>query len=139
MRNHQVELSVLEVGGLGILLREMNRQATLPGQPVRIAQRRRRGIQRVNLCVGKLLAVSRRTGTAKTTQIEYPQVNQCCATGEDWASLEPITLANLDDIEYWDVKLEEVIQLSLAQSKMLRELGGAILRSPATVNVNNRG
>jgi len=69
---------------------------------------------------------------ALATQIEYPQVSQCSASSEDWASLEPVTLATLSETEYWDVKLEEVIQLSLSQSKVLRDLGGAILRSPAT-------
>ena len=69
---------------------------------------------------------------ALATQIEYPQVSQCSVADEDWAALEPITLANLDEIEYWDIKLEEVVQLSLSQSKVLRDLGGAILRSPAT-------
>ncbi len=71
---------------------------------------------------------------ALATQIEYPQVSQCSASSEDWASLEPVTLATLSEPEYWDVKLEEVIQLSLSQSKVLRDLGGAILRSPAAAN-----
>ncbi len=69
---------------------------------------------------------------ALATQIEYPQVSQCGCSSEDWASLEPVTLANLGETEYWEVKLEEVIQLSLSQSKVLRDLGGAILRSPST-------
>ena len=70
---------------------------------------------------------------AMANQIEYPQVSQCSATCEDWAALEPVTLANFEEAEYWDVKLEEVVQLSLSQSKVLRELGGAILRSPDSV------
>ena len=70
---------------------------------------------------------------AIATQIEYPQVKQCCSTSEDWASLEPLTLTTTTDPEYWDVQLEEVVQMALSQSKVLRNLGGAILQSPASV------
>ncbi len=69
---------------------------------------------------------------AFATQIEYPQVRQCCAVDSDWASLEPITLASTEEPEYWDIPLQEVVQISLAQSKVLRDLGGAVLRSPSS-------
>jgi outer membrane protein TolC len=44
-----------------------------------------------------------------------------------------MTLANPTEPEYWDVSLEEVVHLALAQSQVLRDLGGAVLRAPATV------
>ena len=28
------------------------------------------------------------------TEIEYPEVDQCCAIDSDWASVEPLTLAD---------------------------------------------
>ncbi len=71
---------------------------------------------------------------ALATQIEYPQVQQCSATDADWASLEPLSLASTTNPEYWDIPLEEVVQLSLTRSKVLRDLGGVLLRSPSSVS-----
>jgi len=70
---------------------------------------------------------------ALATQIEYPQVKQCCSTSNDWASLEPLTLTTTAEPEYWDVELEQVVQMALSQSKILRDLGGTILQSPSSV------
>lgn len=67
------------------------------------------------------------------SEIEYPQVSQCCAIDSDWASVEPLTLADTSEPDYWDIPLEEVVQTALAQSKVLRDLGGVVLRSPATI------
>ncbi|MCG8449609.1 MAG: TolC family protein, partial [Pirellulales bacterium] len=67
------------------------------------------------------------------SQIEYPQVKQCCSTSDDWAALEPLSLKSSTDVEYWDISLEEVVQLALAQSKVLRDLGGAVLRNPSSI------
>ena len=70
---------------------------------------------------------------ALATQIEYPEVTQCTAVTDDgWASIEPLTLASTGEIQYWDMSLEEVVQLALAQSKVIRDLGGAVLRQPAS-------
>ncbi|NOY30742.1 MAG: TolC family protein, partial [Planctomycetes bacterium] len=70
---------------------------------------------------------------ALATQIEYPQVRQCSTFEDDWASIEPLSLSTTVDPEYWDVPLEEVIQLSLSRSKILRNLGGILLNSPSSV------
>jgi len=70
---------------------------------------------------------------AIATQIEYPQVKQCCSTSNNWAAIEPLTLNTTAEPEYWDVPLEEVVQLALGQSQVLRDLGGAILQSPSSV------
>ncbi len=70
---------------------------------------------------------------AIASEIEYPQVQQCSSTSDDWASIEPLSLATTSEPEYWDVQLEEVVQLALAQSKVLRDLGGAIVQSPSSV------
>jgi outer membrane protein TolC len=69
----------------------------------------------------------------RATKIEYPQVRQCNAAGTTWAAIRPPTLGDQDKPEYWNVTLEEVIQLSLVQSQVIRDLGGAMLRAPATV------
>lgn len=67
------------------------------------------------------------------TEIEYPQVKQCTATEENWASVEPLTLSSTTDPEYWDASLEEVVRLSLAHSEVMRDYGGVLLRSPTSV------
>lgn len=65
------------------------------------------------------------------THIERPDV-------EDESLLEavstpaPVTLTEDGPQEYWDLRLEEAIRLGLANSKIMRDLGG-VLRSPATV------
>lgn len=70
---------------------------------------------------------------AIASQIEYPQVQQCSGLSDDWAAIEPLTLTTETEPEYWDLELEQVIQMALAQSRVLRDLGGAILQSPSTV------
>ena len=45
----------------------------------------------------------------------------------------PISFATVEQPDYWDVKLEQVVQMALSQSKVIRDLGGAVVRSPATV------
>ena len=67
---------------------------------------------------------------AIASQVEYP-VQQCACTDEGWAAVEPLTLASTDQINYWDLKLEEVVQIALAESKVIRDLGGAVVRAPA--------
>jgi outer membrane protein TolC len=69
---------------------------------------------------------------AIATQVEYPSV-EVCSLSEDWAAVEPISLTSTVQPEYWDVKLEEVVQMALSQSKVIRDLGGAVLHSPANV------
>ena len=70
---------------------------------------------------------------AIATQIEYPSGNQSSGSRE-WASLEPLTLTTETEPEYWDVELEQVIQLALSQTKVLRDLGGTIVRSPSSAS-----
>lgn len=69
---------------------------------------------------------------AIATQVEYPTV-EVCSLSEDWAALEPVSLATVDQPEYWDVELEQVVQMALSQSKVIRDLGGAVLRSPENI------
>lgn len=70
---------------------------------------------------------------AVASQIEYPSGSQA-SNSREWASLEPLTLTTDTEPEYWDVDLEQVIQLALSQSRILRDLGGTILQSPSSVS-----
>ena len=67
-------------------------------------------------------------------EIEYPVESACTAMNGD-PSLEsphPWTIDTKETPDYWDISLEEVIQLALANSKVMRDLGGAVVRAPAT-------
>jgi hypothetical protein len=47
------------------------------------------------------------------------------------ATAAPLTIAD-ETTEYWDLSLEEVVQWALSNSRVLRDLGGLVLRSPLT-------
>jgi outer membrane protein TolC len=59
------------------------------------------------------------------TDIDYPDV---CTTplAEVSGAQAPLTLANAGDFEIWDVSLEEVTRYTLANSQVMRQLGGRI-------------
>ncbi len=59
------------------------------------------------------------------TQIEYPDV--CVPTlDEVYGTQAPLTLANAENFEMWDLTLEEVTRITLANSQVIRQLGGRI-------------
>jgi outer membrane protein TolC len=75
--------------------------------------------------------------SAIASQVEYPEVTPCTAIVDDgWAAVQPLTLTNVDNIEYWDMSLEETVQIALAQSRVIRDLGGAVLRTPQSVETH---
>lgn len=71
-------------------------------------------------------------------EIDYPAVSQCTLHACDGDSsggvnaLPPRTVRADDPARYRDMHIDEVIQLGLAGSRVLRDLGGAVLRSPGT-------
>lgn len=69
---------------------------------------------------------------AMATQIEYP-CDQCGVMSADWAEMEPLTIDRLDEADYWNMPLEEAMQIALCQSQVIRDLGGTLLRSPTAV------
>lgn len=67
-----------------------------------------------------------------STQIEYPNVKSCL---EDKVvtTPAPLTLENPADLQTRDIRLEEVIQIALQNSDILRSLGGTVVQAPAGV------
>lgn len=67
-----------------------------------------------------------------STQIEYPAESPCteAAADESLASAPPWTLSGAEHADYWDISLAEVIQIALANSEVLRDLGGAVVEAP---------
>jgi outer membrane protein TolC len=59
------------------------------------------------------------------TDIEYPDVN-AFPLDEVQGARAPLTLANAEDFVIWDLKLEEVTRITLANSDVIRNLGGRV-------------
>lgn len=66
-------------------------------------------------------------------QIEYPDA--CVPAGpcdEQTPLIPPPTVRRFEELEYVSLTLEEAIQLALANSEVIRHIGGRIVSSPAT-------
>src|SRR5436190_14750124 len=68
------------------------------------------------------------------TKIEYPDV-EVPSRDTIFPIEPPRTLRTLSDVKYWDLPLEETVRLALLNSNVLRDLGGAVTRSPDSVAV----
>jgi hypothetical protein len=66
------------------------------------------------------------------TTIEYPDVQSPPESQPDW-SQPPITLAAVEEPTYQDITLEEAIHSALVNSKIIRDIGGVVVRSPQGV------
>jgi len=62
------------------------------------------------------------------TEIEYPDV-ETTTLAEVEEALPPLTLANLQYANKWDLSLEEAIKNALANAKVMRSLGGRFVSS----------
>lgn len=62
------------------------------------------------------------------TEIEYPDV-ETTTLDEVEQALAPYTLSNLQFASFWDLSLEEAIQTSLGNAKVMRSLGGRFVSS----------
>ncbi|MBL9082098.1 MAG: TolC family protein [Planctomycetales bacterium] len=72
------------------------------------------------------------------TEIEYPDVNTVVLDDVTQAS-PPLTVANNEPREFWDLTLEEAMQNALANSKVMRSLGGTPVTSSnlLVASINN--
>jgi outer membrane protein TolC len=59
------------------------------------------------------------------TDIEYPDVEQT-TLGVVHNAQSPLTIANAENFEMWDLTLQEVTRITLSNSQVLRQLGGRI-------------
>lgn len=67
--------------------------------------------------------------------IEYPTT--CTAPDDELLLAErPRTVLDPTQAEYWDVGLQEAVHLALEHSKVMRDLGGTVIRSPETVRTS---
>jgi len=70
------------------------------------------------------------------TEIEYPDVEQP-SLDEVSGAMAPLTLKNAEDYEVWDLTLEEATRITLTNSQVMRQLGGAVQeQAPETLSRN---
>lgn len=67
------------------------------------------------------------------TQIEYPNVDDI-DEGDTIGTQMPATVASTANPEYWDLSLEEAVRMALQSSKVLGDVGGVALNTPAAVH-----
>jgi outer membrane efflux protein len=65
------------------------------------------------------------------TEIEYPSVTDVQGCNE-W-SAPPLVLTLANPPPAWELTLEEAVHLALENSRVLRDLGGLLLRAPETI------
>jgi outer membrane protein TolC len=70
---------------------------------------------------------------AVASEIEAPQVESDSTPGE-LGAVAPLTIRNELPTEYWDLSLEETVQTAIANSQVLRDLGGAVIRTPTSIS-----
>ncbi len=68
-----------------------------------------------------------------STRIDYPDVVTPLDEGL-LGTQRPLTVLNEDEIEFEHITLQEAVRSSLQNSRVLRDLGGLILRSPGSAN-----
>lgn len=63
------------------------------------------------------------------TKIEYPDV-EAPIRDDTLTPIAPRTIRDLSSLTYWDLTLEDAVRLALENSKILRDLGGTVVRTP---------
>ena len=66
------------------------------------------------------------------TEIEYPNIADCPSDAAITCP-SPEMIGPDSHPAYWDLKLEEAMQMGLAKSKVMHDLGGTVLRSPPNI------
>ncbi|WP_298866673.1 TolC family protein [uncultured Gimesia sp.] len=67
------------------------------------------------------------------TEIEYPNVEEV-DEGDTLGTQAPATLSSSANPEYWDLTLEQAVQMALQHSKVLGDVGGVSLTTPAALH-----
>lgn len=64
-------------------------------------------------------------------QIEYPDVfDDTCTDGCDLLTGPPVTASNFQELEPWDLTLDDCVHMALRGSKVMQRLGGVVVNSP---------
>jgi outer membrane protein TolC len=67
-------------------------------------------------------------------QIEYPDlIDDSGMSGDEFLSPPATTLEDVQDLMPWDLTLDECVAMTLANSKVMQKIGGAVITAPAAV------
>ncbi|MCG6157860.1 TolC family protein [Rubinisphaera margarita] len=73
---------------------------------------------------------------ARASQIEYPELEQP-VPGDALLNTCPVSLiTDLNSVNYRDLALQDAVHLALEHSKVMRNLGGTVLRAPEAVTTS---
>ena len=70
-----------------------------------------------------------------STQIEYPNVRSCLQP-QVATTPQPLTIENPSELPTREIQLDEAIQIALANSDILRSLGGSVVQSTVGTRTN---
>lgn len=73
--------------------------------------------------------------TGSLTQIEDPDI-AVPSPDSLFPVAPPRTIKDMAEVSYWDVTLEDTVRTALVNSKVLRDLGGTVVRSPDTTSTS---
>src|SRR5688572_14193176 len=73
--------------------------------------------------------------TGSLTQIEDPDV-EVPSRDSQFPVAPPRTIRDMADVNYWDITLEDTVRAALVNSKVLRDLGGSVVRAPETTTTS---
>ena len=73
--------------------------------------------------------------TGSLTQIESPDV-EVPSRDSLFPVAPPRTIRDMAEVNYWDITLEDTVRTALVNSKVLRDLGGTVVRSPETTTTS---
>ncbi len=71
---------------------------------------------------------------ASLLEIEYPDLKTHRTT--QLGAEAPRTLRDMEQVAYWNLTLQEAVHIALMNSKVLRDLGGTVVRSPNGVTTS---
>lgn len=71
-------------------------------------------------------------GQAYFQTIEYPDITETEQVGDgtELMSGPPMTISEFQDLEPWELTLDECVQLALAGSEVMQKVGGVVVSSP---------
>lgn len=70
---------------------------------------------------------------AVATELDTPNVDSE-STPAELGAIAPLTIRNDMPTEYWNLSLEEAVQTAISNSQVLRDLGGAVIRTPNAIS-----
>lgn len=75
------------------------------------------------------VSVDRSSYIEAATAVEFPRLDEPIRS-EAHSAIRPVSLTSEVPHDFWDITLEQTVQIALAKSKVFRDIGGTVLRAP---------